>query len=203
MSTNSIDKALEDLATIRLSLANAETFRGYRSATVLASSLFAFVGCYLHYRWIDPLAPNLDLFLAIWIRVAVVSAAVTLGEVIVRYWQSGPVLRRLTRSATAPMVPSLGAGIMLTACFVRSAPYAGWMLPGLWSMLFGLGIFASAKYLPKAILIAAVYFLVMGAMCIWIGPADSSIAPWLMGITFGVGQLISSAILYWTLERKQ
>ncbi|MEQ1830818.1 MAG: hypothetical protein ABL921_33010 [Pirellula sp.] len=203
MGTNSIDRALEDLAAIRSSLDGAETFRGYRSATVFATAVFAFVGCYLQHRWIDAQAARLDLFLVIWVQVALVSLAVTFGEIVVRYWQSGPVLRRLTRSATAPMIPSLVAGVLLTTAIVQSVPQSSWMLPGLWSILFGLGVFASARYLPSSIHVAAVYYVAAGAVCIGLGPMGSRMAPWTMGLTFGVGQLISSGILYCSLERNK
>jgi hypothetical protein len=202
MNSNSIDRALEDLAAIRSCLNGSETFRGYRSATVFVTALLAFFGCYVQSRLMDSQAAPLEVLLALWVWIAILSLAVTYGEIVVRYWQSGPVLRRMTRSATAPMIPSLVAGVLLTTAIVRSAPETSWMLPGLWSIVFGLGVFACARFLPSAIVAAAVYYVAAGAICIGLGPLDFPIAAWSMGATFGIGQLLTSLILFWTLERK-
>ena len=40
-----------------------------------------------------------------------------------------------------------------------------WMLPGLWSILFSLGIFASYRLLPRETFWLAVYYLAAGVGC--------------------------------------
>ena len=201
MSTRTIDQALEDLAEIRSSLNRAETFRGYRSASILATSLVAWIGCLLQSRWVDPDSPALKDFLSLWIRIALFCALVGFGEVVVRYWRSGPMFRHMTRSAIGPMIPALLSGLALTFIIAWNAPAVGWMLPGLWSIVFGLGVSASARFLPKLVSLVALYFIVIGLLCIVLATRGWAYSPWLMGVSFGGGQMLSAAVLYWSLER--
>jgi len=73
---------------------------------------------------------------------------------------------------------------------------------GLWAMLFSLGIFASFRLLPRATFWVAVYYLMASAFCLAWGQGEWAYSPWAMGLTFGVGQLLAAAVLYWTLERQ-
>ncbi len=197
----SIDQALEDLAEIRSSLNRAETFRGYRSASIMATSVVAWIGCSLQSRWVDPKTPELNDFLTLWIRIALFCAVLSFGEVFVRYWRSGPMFRHMTRSAVAPMIPALLSGLALTVVIAWYAPEVGWMLPGLWSMVFGLGVAASARFLPKLVSLVALYFVVSGLLCIVLATRGWAYSPWLMGLSFGGGQMLSAAVLYWALEK--
>ena len=76
------------------------------------------------------------------------------------------------------------------------------MLPGLWSIFFSLGIFASYRLLPKATFWIGVFYMAAGVLCLLWARSDFEFWPWAMGVPFGVGQVMSAAILYWTLERK-
>ncbi len=201
MSTRSIDQALEDLAEIRSSLNRAETFRGYRSASILATSIMAWAGCLLQSRWVQPESIELGDFLTLWIRIALFCAVLSFGEVVVRYWRSGPMFRHMTRSAVGPMIPALLSGLALTVIIAWAAPEVGWMLPGLWAIVYGLGVAASARFLPKLVSLVALYFVLCGLVCIVLSARGWAYSPWLMGVSFGGGQMLTAAILYWALER--
>ena len=203
MSTRSIDQALEDLAEIRSSLNRAETFRGYRSASILATSVVAWVGCIIQSRWVNQESPELGSFLTLWIRIAMFCAVLSFGEVVVRYWRAGPMFRHMTRSAVGPMLPALLTGFALTVVIAWVAPQVGWMLPGLWSIVFGLGVAASARFLPRLVSLVALYFVLSGLIGIVLSARGWAYSPWLMGISFGGGQMLTAAILYWTLERNE
>jgi hypothetical protein len=90
---------------------------------------------------------------------------------------------------------------LLTLALYFHARDTLWMLPGLWSMLFGLGIFASWRLLPKVTFWVGVYYLLAGVICLTLARGDHAFSPWAMALPFGVGQLLSAGILYWTLER--
>jgi len=74
-----------------------------------------------------------------------------------------------------------------------------WILPGLWAMLFSMGIFASYRLLPKATFWVALFYMIAGTILLTLG--EDALSPWAMGLPFGAGQLFAAAILYWTLER--
>jgi hypothetical protein len=41
-----------------------------------------------------------------------------------------------------------------------------------------------------------------GAQLLIMAPQGGSLAPWGMGLAFGLGQAASAVVLYWNLERK-
>jgi hypothetical protein len=75
------------------------------------------------------------------------------------------------------------------------------MLPGLWQVLFGLGIFASWRFLPHAVIWVAVFYLATGLWCLAQAQGQAALSPWAMALPFGVGQLVTAGVLYWALER--
>ena len=84
----------------------------------------------------------------------------------------------------------------------RFAYLSCWMLPGLWAIVFSLGMFASRTLLPRGITVAAGYYLVAGLADLALAQGKYAYSPWAMALTFGVGQLLSAIVLYWNLERR-
>ena len=95
--------------------------------------------------------------------------------------------------------PCLAAGGLVMVAVVTYAPDILWMLPGLWAMLFSLGIFASYRLLPKPTFWVALFYMIAGTMLLTL--REEALSPWAMGVPFAIGQLFSAAVLYWTLER--
>ena len=62
------------------------------------------------------------------------------------------------------------------------------MLPGLWQVLVGLGLFASARILPRAVQGAGAWYLLAGLTVLAIASETRTLSPWLMGLPFAVGQ---------------
>jgi hypothetical protein len=109
--------------------------------------------------------------------------------------------RELTWLALEQFCPSLVAGALLTIVLVRAAPESLWMLPGLWQVVYSLGIFASCRLLPRATFWVAAFYLVTGLTVLAVARGDAALAPWAMALPFGAGQLLAAAVLYSTLER--
>ena len=111
------------------------------------------------------------------------------------------VARRLTGLAVEQFLPCVVAGAALTAVIYQRAAEVAWLLPGLWCLLFSLGVFASYRLLPRPVFFVGVYYLVCGVVALMMGQGDAALSPWSMGVSFGGGQLLTAAILYFTLER--
>jgi hypothetical protein len=73
------------------------------------------------------------------------------------------------------------------------------MLPGLWQLVFSLGVFASCRFLPRPMLAAGVWYLFSSLVCLGFGNARA-LSPWTMGLAFGGGQLLIAAILFFTTQ---
>jgi hypothetical protein len=97
--------------------------------------------------------------------------------------------------AVEQFLPSTGAGLLLTVVVALYVPASIWMLPGLWQVVFSLGIFASCRFLPRPMLSAGAWFLTTGLLCLALGEARA-LSPLAMGIPFGFGQLLVAGILF-------
>ena len=75
------------------------------------------------------------------------------------------------------------------------------LLPGLWAICFGIGIFASRPYLPRASGWVALLYYAAGVALLWIARGPEPLRGWWVGGTFGAGQLMAALVLYWNLER--
>ena len=98
-------------------------------------------------------------------------------------------------SAAESFLPAIAAGMLVTLALVRSGPQHLWLLPGLWQIFYGLGIFASCRFLPRQMFAVGVWFLATGALCLAMGMGEHALSAWEMGFPFGIGQLLIAAVL--------
>jgi hypothetical protein len=197
-----LHEALTQISEIRQQVARTETFRGYRAAPVAFSGLVAWTAALLQSASMPSPAGNLRAYLGLWVGAALLSMAVTGLYMFVHCWRSRLTLTRSnTANALGQFVPAVVAGGLLTSVLFFHAPECLWMLPGVWSVLFSLGIFASYRLLPKATFWVGVYYMVSAVFCLMFAQGEHAFSPWAMALPFGAGQLMAAAILYWTLER--
>ncbi len=195
-------EALCQISEIRQQMARTEVFRGYRSLTVATSGLLAVLAAVFQSSFVVAPFGALESYLTLWISVAALSAALAAGEMWWRSRSSGSAIaRQMTLLAIEQFLPSIAVGALLTLSIYRVAPDVAWMLPGLWSLVFSLGVFASYRLLPRQVFWVGLYYVVCGVGCLTWGQGANALSPWQMGISFGGGQLLTAAILYWTLER--
>ncbi|MFN0054221.1 MAG: hypothetical protein ACKV0T_18755 [Planctomycetales bacterium] len=199
-----LQDALLQVSEIRQQLARSETFRGYRALPAALSAVVALVAAVVQPTVVGDPSADPGGYLALWVTAAFLSLAICASEMIVRCVSSASPLRtRQTLLAVEQFLPCVFVGGGVTVALSLSATESAWMLPGLWGVFFSLGLFASARLLPKAILGAALYYLVCGlGALIWARDAHA-LSPWAMAVTFGGGQLLTSGILYLTLERSE
>jgi hypothetical protein len=198
-----LDHALRQISDIRRQMAQSEVFRGYRSITVGFSGVLALLAAAIQPRWVASPQADLARYLGLWVGVAMLSVIVAGVELHGRVRHAGPGLtRRQTLLAIEHFVPCIVVGALLTLCISRAAPEVAWMLPGLWSLIYGLGVFASSRLLPRQSIWVGSFYVLSGCGCLLWGRGELALSPWLMAISFGGGQLLSAAILYWTLERR-
>jgi hypothetical protein len=193
-----LDKALGDISSIRRQVARSTEFRGYGPATLAATGCIAIVAAGAQALWLPDPAARIDLYLAVWISTAILSAALIGVQMVTRARRvhSG-VADEMIRMAVEQFLPAAGAGTLMTIVLVGSVPSALWMLPGLWQVIFSLGVFSSCRFLPRPMVAAGAWYLLSGLTCITL--ADSrSLSPWAMGIPYGIGQVLVAAILVFT-----
>jgi hypothetical protein len=194
-------EALSQIAEIRQQMARAEVFRGYRSLPVAFSGGLAWLAAAAQAAWIPEPTRDLPAYLSLWITAAAGGILAAGVEMTLRAMRSSRWSREATWMAVEQFLPSIAAGGLLTIVVVRRAEESAWMLPGLWAILFSLGIFASRRLLPRAITGVALYYLAAGLLCLGLAQGAWALSPWAMGLTFGGGQMIAAVVLYQTLER--
>jgi hypothetical protein len=193
-----LDRALAQVAAIQDQIARSEVYRGYRSVPVAASGVIGLAAAWLQPRGLaaDPLA-----FVAYWIVIALCAGFVGASEIVYNYIvHDNALARRRTRRVIGRLLPSLLAGAIVTVCFAHLSAALVPLLPGLWAICFGIGIFASRPYIVRASGWVALYFYVMGVALLWTARGPETLTAWAVGGTFGVGQLLTAAVLYWNLE---
>ena len=197
-----LNDALSQIADIRQQMARSQAFNGFRSLTTGLTGVIAIVASLLQ-KWlvVDPIH-HMNRYLVIWLVVALVSIIVVGIELAIRCWRSDqPLQRELSFHAMEQMIPSLAAGALLTFVVTQFAEEIAWVLPGIWSILFGLGVFASRRLLPKATFLVGGFYLLAGLYMV--SMRYDALNAWTMGATFGIGQISAAALLYFTLERQK
>jgi hypothetical protein len=143
-------------------------------------------------------AHHVAAYLAIWIATAFLSAALIGAQMQTRTHRIHSGLAdEMIHMAVEQFLPSAGAGALVAFVLAHFVPSALWMLPGIWQIVYGLGVFASCRFLPRPIAAAGAWYLLTGLVCISLA-GGRALSPWAMGIPYGVGQLLVAGILLFT-----
>lgn len=176
-------------------MARSTEFRGYGPLTLAATAACAVLAAGAQAHWLPDPVNHAGTYLAIWIWTAMVSAGLIGVQMHTRSRRIHSGLAdEMIRMAVEQFLPAAIAGALVTVVLVRFAPQAQWMIPGLWQIVFSLGVFSSCRFLPRPMLAAGAWYLLTGLFCVSMGDARA-FSPWAMGIAFGVGQLMVACIL--------
>lgn len=191
-----LNKALGDISSIRRQVAQSTEFRGYGPAALAATGAIAMLAAAAQAAWLAEPAHNMPAYLGIWMSTALLSAALigTQMHTRTRRMHSG-MADEMIRMAVEQFLPCLAAEALMTAVLVLAVPSAQWMLPGLWQVIFSLGVFSSCRFLPRPMLAAGAWYLLTGLACTALGD-NRAFSPWAMGIPYGAGQLLVAAIVF-------
>ena len=192
-------EALLQIDHIRHQMARTQVFRGYRSLTTAFTGAVA-VGTAIAHAMLRPMP--IEMVLGLWVGAACLSVIVVGTEMAIRCIRSESALQRdLAFAAAEQFLPCVVAGALLTYVMLRFAPAGLWMLPGLWAMLFAMGVLASRPVLPRGITIVGAFYLMAGLVYLAVAPQGPTFSPWAMGAIFGAGQSLAAGVLWWSLER--
>jgi hypothetical protein len=191
MATTDLHKALSEISAIRGQIARGAVFRGYGPITVATTGLLALAAAIAQAYWIPEPQRDVVAYLCIWVPTAMLSLLIISVETITRARRLHCGLAaQMMQAAAEQFLPAIVAGLLLTVVLLRYAPQGLWMLPGLWQV-----VFSSCRFLPRAMFAAGMWYLCCGLMCLSVGAGQRALGPWMMGVPFGVGQLIVAAVL--------
>ena len=190
-----VRQALAEIRAIRTQVARGTQFRGYGPKSIAASGVLALCVA-AHQSGHVAAAHDISAFLTSWVTVAAISVCLSAWETVTRARRvHDGFAKEMTHAAVEQFLPAIVAGLLLTVVLLRAAPASAWMLPGLWELVFSLGIFASCRFLPRPMFAVGLWYLAAGLACLVVESGPRTLSPWAMGIPFGVGQLLVAAVL--------
>jgi hypothetical protein len=165
-----LDRALAEIGAIRSQLARGERFHGLGPSAFAATGVLAMLAAGAQGLFLAAPFVHARTFLTLWIAVAAVSGGVIGFEMWGRSRRLHSQLAdEMIAAAIAQFVPAAVAGALLTAVLSLFAPQCLWMAPGLWQIAYGLGVFASCRFLPPAMRLVGGWYVAAGLACA--GPA--------------------------------
>jgi fumarate reductase subunit D len=192
-----LDKALADITAIRSQMARGAEFRGYGPMTVAATGGLALVAAVIQALALPDPAADPFPYLALWVATAAVSVILIGIEMVARTRRIHSGLAdEMIHAATEQFIPAGVAGVLLTFVLYRFAPQSLWMLPGLWQIVFSLGLFASCRSLPRPMFAAALWYLATGLASLAFANGAQAFSPYAMAVPYSVGQLYIAVVLY-------
>ncbi|MDE1162839.1 MAG: hypothetical protein PW792_12965 [Acidobacteriaceae bacterium] len=197
---NDLDRALGDIRDIRRNMAQNTVFRGYGPLALCTTAAFAVIAALLQAHFVPLPTEHPRLYVGLWTSTGVLSAAWILVHAVTRSRRLHSALADdMISLAIEQFLPAAVAGCLLTIVLLLNAPQSIWMLPGLWQLIYSLGVFASCRFLPRAMLSAAAWFLLSGLLCLSLGN-QRALQPWTMASAFGIGQTLIGLVLYATAK---
>lgn len=190
--------ALEQINEIHGHMARGQVYRGYRPLPVAISGAGGLLAAWLQPTFVSDGDPR--HFVTYWLTVAGLSALVAASAVGMHFLRQTTYERRQTLFVWGQFLPCVIAGGVVGAGVAGAVPAAVGLLPGLWAVIFSLGIFSSRPFLPRAAGWVALYYLVGGAWLL-LHPVNPAQPAWPLALLFFIGQCAGALILYLKLER--
>lgn len=193
--------ALACLADIHAHLARGEVYRGLQARPVLASGLLGLAFALVQLQWL-PLV-DATLYIWYWLLAAGCCALVGISGAVLHYvMETDPVARRRARIVAGQFVPCVVAGCLLPLALLPDLDHLVGLLPGLWALLYSLGLFSTRPYLPRATGWVGLYFLLAGSLLLAFLPRTTVPSPWAIAGVFALGQMALAWVLHRNEERE-
>jgi hypothetical protein len=191
-----LNRALVEIRSIRRQVAKTTEFRGYGPSTLFTTAILALLTGAAQAHWLPEPATHPVQYVALWLTTGILCAALIATQMLTRAnrLHSG-MADEMVRMAVAQFLPAAIAGAILPFVLLRVTQNVFWMLPGLWQIIFSLGVFASCRCLPRPMLLVGVWFLLTGLACVGFGDIRS-LAPATMSGAYAIGMALVAAIHY-------
>jgi hypothetical protein len=190
-----VHEALDTVNRIHEHLTRAEVYRGFRVPAVAAVALLGFGAAV-----VAPLFPAVP-FVWYWSLVALAGGLIGFTSALHAYfYREDEFARRRTRRVMAQFAPCILSGCAVTLGIAR-VPDQNVLLPGLWAVLFGLGIIAARPHLPPETGLVGLGYVVVGAALLLSASSGRDPSAWSVGGVFGLGHLATAFVLWQDTKR--
>jgi hypothetical protein len=186
------DRALQDLSFIRRTMEGAAAFTDVPGWGLVVSGAVALAAAPLAAR-----QPTPERWLGTWFAAALIAA-------LAGSWMMFRKMRRRVGAEQALMVsvparkfllsfwPSILAGALITFALIDpyepgiAAPLTARVFPGLWLLLYGLGVTTAGAFSIRAVPLMGLGFISLGAVALFVPALDGDL---MMALGFGALQI--------------
>jgi hypothetical protein len=190
------DRALQDLSFIRRTMEGASAFTDVPGWGLVLVGVSALAAAAL--AWAQPTAGR---WLAVWLAEAVLAA--TLALLMIRRkirGHSGGVatLTVPARKFLLGFWPAITAGAVLTFASIEPGDLAasdhGALadLPGLWLLLYGVGVVTAGAFSVRAVPLMGFLFLLLGSAALFVPALPGDVA---LALGFGLSQIVFGVVI--------
>ena len=191
-----LNRALVDIRSIRRHVAQTSEFHGYGPLTLSATAAFALLAGVLQAHWLPDPAAHPGQYVGLWLTTAFFSAALIATQMMTRANRMHSAMAdEMVRSAVLQFLPAGVAGAAVPLLLLQVSHSVFWMLPGLWQIIFSLGVFASCRCLPRPMYAVGGWFLLTGLASIALGDSRALGAE-MMSLSYAVGMAQVAAIQF-------
>ena len=198
-----VDTALAEIDRIRTQLAASTRFQGFTPAIAVTTGVLALILAALQSAYPEPTTTTVAMLVQ-WVLLAIICACLIGADAVAR-------ARRLHRAMADTMIsttlrqflPVGGAGAIAAIVILFRVPAWAAILPGLWQLLIGIGILAALPALPRQLAWAACWYFIAGTASLLVGAGATDVSPWIMGLPFGIGQLLIAALLQASIREER
>lgn len=180
-------RAMDNLRFIRETMERAGSFTAVSGWGQVVIGVVAVAAAWIAHRQGTP-----ERWLATWTAAALLSVAVGVGST---GWKARaarvPLRSGPGRKFVLSLFPPLLAGAVLTAVLFRAGMVG--MLPGMWLLLFGVGVVTAGAYSVRAVPVMGVCFMLLGSGAFFAPAAwgDACMATGFGGLHMVFGTLIA------------
>ncbi len=180
-------RAMDNLRYIRETMERAGSFTALSGWGQVVIGVTGFLAA-----WLASLQGSREMWLATWSVAAVVSVAIGVLTTAMKARHARmPLLKGPGRKFILSLSPPLAAGAVLTAVLFH-AGITG-LLPGMWLLLFGVGILTAGAFSVRAVPVMGALFMALGTAAL-VSPApwgDAYMAAGFGGLHVIFGTLIA------------
>jgi hypothetical protein len=152
------DRAMDNLRFIRETMERAGSFTAVSGWGSIATGVTALVAA-----WIASLTSDPTSWLAVWCGEALLALGIGTLAVVQKARAAGlPLLSGPGRKVALSLSPPLLAGAVLTGVLYQAGLLGA--LPGMWLLLFGVGIVAAGSYSVRIVPVMGLSFMLLGAV---------------------------------------
>lgn len=179
-------RAADNLRYIREAMERAGSFTAVPGWGTVAMGVVALVAAV-----IAALRTSPESWLGVWLAAAILAVAIG-GTAMARKARAAevPLLSGPGRRFGLSLAPALVAGALLTGALLQVAPS---LLPGLWLLLYGVGLVTAGLFSIRAVPMMGFGFMALGVSALFVSavPADAWLAAGFGGLHVGFGLWIA------------